>query len=43
MFKDNARISDRLFQLPYAVNIPSHNVLSAFTTKPASHSANMQK
>ena len=42
MFKDNARISDRLFQLPYAVNIPSHNVLSAFTTKPASHSANKE-
>ena len=39
MFKKNARIADRLFQLPYAVNIPSHNVLSAFTTKPASHSA----
>ena len=42
MFKYNAIISGRIFQLPCAVNIPSHNVLSAFTTKPASHSANKE-
>ena len=42
IFKDNPRIPDRLLQLSYTVNIPSHNVLSAFTIKPASHSANKQ-